>query len=37
MIEIEEIEDPKEYVYDFTVPRNETFMEHDGIIVHNTL
>ena len=35
--EINEIEDPKEYVYDFTVPNNETFMVNDGIIVHNTL
>jgi hypothetical protein len=34
---IEEIEDPKEYVYDFTVPNNETFMINEGIIVHNTL
>jgi len=37
IIEIEEIDDPKEYVYDFTVPNNETFMVNDGIIVHNTL
>jgi len=35
--EINEIEDPKEYVYDFTVPNNETFMVNDGLIVHNTL
>ena len=35
--EIIEIEDPKEYVYDFTVPNNETFMIQNGIIVHNTL
>ena len=34
---IEEIDDPKEYVYDFTVPNIETFMVNDGIIVHNTL
>ena len=26
-----------EYVYDFTVPGNQTFMEDNGIIVHNTL
>ena len=26
-----------EYVYDFTVPGNQTFMEESGIIVHNTL
>ncbi len=37
IIEIEEIDDPKEYVYDFTVPNNETFMIDEGIIVHNTL
>ena len=35
--EIEEINDPKEYVYDFTVPQNETFMLYNGLIVHNTL
>lgn len=34
---IEEIEDPKEYVYDFTVPGNQTFMIYNGIVVHNTL
>ena len=34
---IEEINDPKEYVYDFTVPGNETFMTADLICVHNTL
>jgi DNA-directed RNA polymerase beta' subunit len=27
----------KEYVYDFTVPANQTFMMDCGIIVHNTL
>jgi DNA-directed RNA polymerase beta' subunit len=26
-----------EYVYDFTVPANQTFMLNSGIIVHNTL
>lgn len=29
--------DQNEYVYDFTVPGNQTFMEESGIIVHNTL
>ena len=29
--------DQKEYVYDFTVPANQTFMEDNGVIVHNTL
>ena len=27
----------EKYVYDFTVPGNQTFMNHCGIIVHNTL
>ena len=39
--EIKEIEiytpDQTEYVYDFTVPANQTFMVDNGIIVHNTL
>jgi len=29
--------DSSKYVYDFTVPGNQTFMEANGIIVHNTL
>ena len=29
--------DQTEYVYDFTVPGNQTFMVDSGIIVHNTL
>lgn len=29
--------DQKDYVYDFTVPGNQTFMVDSGIIVHNTL
>ena len=29
--------DQSEYVYDFTVPQNQTFMNDSGIIVHNTL
>jgi DNA-directed RNA polymerase subunit A" len=29
--------DQTEYVYDFTVPDNQTFMIDNGIIVHNTL
>ena len=29
--------DQTDYVYDFTVPRNETFMVNNGIIIHNTL
>ena len=39
--EIIEIEiytpDQSEYVYDFTVPGNQTFMVNNGVIVHNTL
>lgn len=39
--EIIEIEiytpDQTEYVYDFTVPGNQTFMVNNGVIVHNTL
>ena len=30
-------EDPKEYVYDFTVPGNDSFMVDNNIMVHNTL
>jgi intein/homing endonuclease len=29
--------DAQDYVYDFTVPGNQTFMVDNGIIVHNTL
>lgn len=29
--------DNNEYVYDFTVPANQTFMLENGVIVHNTL
>ena len=31
------VPDQSEYVYDFTVPANQTFMTDCGIIVHNTL
>ena len=30
-------EDPKEYVYDFTVPGNDSFMVDCNVLVHNTL
>ena len=30
-------DDPKEYVYDFTVPGNDSFMVDNNILVHNTL
>lgn len=36
-IEFYDPENPEEYVYDFTVPGNQTFMVNDGVIVHNTL
>ena len=37
IVELEVLPDPKEYVYDFTVPGNESFMVDDCILVHNTL
>jgi DNA-directed RNA polymerase beta' subunit len=37
IIELEVLPDPKEWVYDFTVPDNQTFMTGDGTLVHNTL
>jgi DNA-directed RNA polymerase beta' subunit len=37
IVELEILDDPKEYVYDFTVPGNNTFMVDAGILVHNTL
>lgn len=37
IISIETIIDPKEDVYDFSVPGTESFMLQSGIIVHNTL
>jgi len=36
-LEILEPLENEKYVYDFTVPGNQTFMNHSGIIVHNTL
>jgi DNA-directed RNA polymerase beta' subunit len=36
-LEIREPAEDEKYVYDFTVPGNQTFMNHCGIIVHNTL
>lgn len=35
--DIQIIPEPDEYVYDFTVPGNETFALSSGILVHNTL
>jgi len=37
IINIEKITRDGEYVYDFTVPSNDSFMVDRGIIVHNTL
>jgi DNA-directed RNA polymerase beta' subunit len=38
IIEIKEVDATQEkYVYDFTVPGNQTFMNDTGLIVHNTL
>jgi DNA-directed RNA polymerase beta' subunit len=38
IVDIEIIKgDETEYVYDFTVPANQTFMMDSGILVHNTL
>jgi DNA-directed RNA polymerase beta' subunit len=34
---IEYLPDPKEYVYDFTVPGNDSFMVDTAVLVHNTL
>jgi len=37
IVALEYLDDPKEYVYDFTVPGNDSFMVDDAILVHNTL
>ena len=37
IVELQILEDPKEFVYDFTVPGNDSFMVDDNILVHNTL
>jgi DNA-directed RNA polymerase subunit A" len=37
IVSLEILDDPKEYVYDFTVPGNESFMVDCNILVHNTL
>ena len=37
IIELKILDDPREYVYDFTVPGNDSFMVDDCIMVHNTL
>ena len=35
--ELKYLDDPKTYVYDFTVPGNDSFMVDDNILIHNTL
>ena len=37
IVSIDILDDPKEYVYDFTVPGNDSFMVDSGVLVHNTL
>jgi DNA-directed RNA polymerase beta' subunit len=37
IVDLEYIDDPNEYVYDFTVPGNDSFMVDTGVLVHNTL
>ncbi len=37
IVELEYLPDPQEYVYDFTVPGNDSFMVDCGVLVHNTL
>lgn len=37
IVSIEYLDDPKTYVYDFTVPGNESFMVDTCVLVHNTL
>ena len=34
---IEYLDDPNEFVYDFTVPGNDSFMVDTAVLVHNTL
>ena len=37
IVKLEILPDPQEYVYDFTVPGNDSFMVDCGVLVHNTL
>jgi len=37
IVELKYLDDPKTFVYDFTVPGNDSFMVDDNILVHNTL
>lgn len=37
IMELNYLPDPQEFVYDFTVPGNDSFMVDENILVHNTL
>jgi DNA-directed RNA polymerase beta' subunit len=37
IVKLEHLPDPGTYVYDFTVPGNDSFMVDCGVLVHNTL
>lgn len=37
IMKLDYLDDPKEYVYDFTVPGNDSFMVDCNVLVHNTL
>lgn len=37
IVQLDILNDPKEYVYDFTVPGNDSFMVDCAVLVHNTL
>jgi intein/homing endonuclease len=37
IVKLEYLDDPHEFVYDFTVPGNDSFMVDTGVLVHNTL
>ena len=37
IVELNYMDDPNEYVYDFTVPGNDSFLVDNNILVHNTL
>ena len=37
IVKLEILPDPQEYVYDFTVPGNDSFMVDTCVLVHNTL
>ena len=37
IVSLDYLDDPKEFVYDFTVPGNDSFMVDTCVLVHNTL